>query len=128
MNLEILNGRWPFWLGALALAITAVGNTEANRRFTFGVRGPSRRLRQHAMGAVVYLLTLGLTAGALGVLRGVDPSAPRAVELCVLVSASAVATATRYVALRSWVFARRRVLTTKGTARVNVADQPPVPS
>jgi len=25
MNLEILNGRWPFWLGAIALAVTAIG-------------------------------------------------------------------------------------------------------
>jgi putative flippase GtrA len=36
---------------------------------------------------------------------------PRALELAVLVAASAVATVTRYVALRSWVFARRTTLT-----------------
>src|SRR3954453_18179255 len=113
---------------AVALAVTAVANTEANRRFTFGVRGTSRWLRQHAMGAVVYVLTLGLTSGALGVLHGVAPSASRAVELAVLISAGVVATATRYVALRSWVFARRQSLTTKGTARVHVADQPALPS
>ncbi|MBV8990301.1 MAG: GtrA family protein, partial [Solirubrobacterales bacterium] len=37
---------------ALALALTAVANTQANRRFTFGVRGRAGLLRQHAAGAV----------------------------------------------------------------------------
>ena len=36
---------------ALALALTAVANTQANRRFTFGVRGRAGLLRQHAAGA-----------------------------------------------------------------------------
>ena len=105
-----------------------MANTEANRRFTFGVRGRSRWLRQHAMGAAVYALALGLTSGALGVLHRLEPAPSRAVELAVLIAAGAVATATRYVALRSWVFARRGSLTTKGTPRVHVADQPVVPS
>jgi putative flippase GtrA len=113
---------------ALALAITAVANTEANRRYTFGVRGRRGRLRQHLMGGGVYALTLGLTSGALGVLHGLDRSPSRPVELAVLVAAGAVATATRYVALRSWVFARRRSITEKGTPRVHVADQPALPS
>jgi hypothetical protein len=36
----------------------------------------------------------------------VDASPARAIELGVLVSASTAATVTRFVALRSWVFAR----------------------
>ena len=100
------------WLGpdganALALALTAIANTQANRRFTFGLRGPEGLLRQHAAGALVYVLALGLTAGALGLLRAVDPHAPAVVEVIVLVAASAFATITRYVALRTWVFATR---------------------
>jgi glycosyltransferase involved in cell wall biosynthesis len=91
---------------ALALAITAVGNTAANRRLTFGVRGRAGLLRQHAMGAVVYVLTLGLTSGALAVLHGLVARPDRWLELTVLVAASTVATVTRYVALRTWVFAR----------------------
>jgi len=90
---------------ALALAITAVANTAANRRLTFGVMGRAGLLKQHAAGAVVYAITLGLTAGALGVLHGAAPGASHAVELAVLVAASLVATATRYVALKTWVFA-----------------------
>jgi putative flippase GtrA len=93
---------------ALALAITAVANTAANRRLTFGVMGRAGLVRQHAAGAVVYAITLGLTAGALGVLHGVAPGASHAVELAVLVAASLVATVTRYVALKTWVFAGAR--------------------
>jgi putative flippase GtrA len=92
---------------ATALALTAVANTQANRHFTFGLRGRTGLLRQHAMGAVVYVLTLGLTSGALLVLHALDARPSRAVELVVLIAASICATVTRFVALRSWVFARR---------------------
>jgi putative flippase GtrA len=93
---------------ALSLALTAVANTAANRRLTFGIRGREGLLRQHAMGAGVYALTLGLTLGALAVLHGIDRAPARAPELAVLVTASLAATITRYVALRTWVFATRR--------------------
>jgi glycosyltransferase involved in cell wall biosynthesis len=89
---------------ALALAITAVANTAANRRLTFGVRGRPGLLRQHALGAVVFFITLGLTSGALAVLHALVPHPARLVEAAVLVVASACATVTRYVGLRSWVF------------------------
>jgi putative flippase GtrA len=91
---------------ALALALTAVANTQANRRFSFRIRGRAGLVRQHAAGAIVYLLALGLTAGALRMLTGLDRHPPRLLEVAVLVVASAVATMTRYVALRTWVFAR----------------------
>ena len=93
---------------ALALAVTAVANTQANRRFTFRIRGRAGLLRQHAGGAVVYVLALGLTAGALAVLQGLDHHPASWLEVAVLVVASTVATATRYVALRTFVFARAR--------------------
>nr|WP_267128291.1 glycosyltransferase [Baekduia soli] len=89
---------------ALALAVTAVGNTAANRWLTFGLRGRRHLLHHHLRGAAVYALTLGLTAGALGVLHGLDPAPPRGVELAVLIAASLVATVTRYVALKTYVF------------------------
>jgi putative flippase GtrA len=90
---------------ALALALTAIGNTAANRRLTFGVRGRVGLLRQHALGALVFFLTLGLTSGALSVLQGIDATPARPLELGVLVAASTAATVTRYVALKTWVFA-----------------------
>jgi glycosyltransferase involved in cell wall biosynthesis len=91
---------------ALSLALPAVANTQANRWWTFGVRGRPGLVRQHASGALVYLLALALTGGALDVLHGLDPHPARAIEVTVLVLASAFATVTRYVALRTWVFAR----------------------
>jgi glycosyltransferase involved in cell wall biosynthesis len=103
--------RGPLGAGAanaVALATTAIGNTAANRRITFGVRGRRHLLRHHARGALVFVLTLALTSGALAVLHGLDADPPRAVELAVLVAASTAATVTRFVALRSWVFAHRR--------------------
>jgi glycosyltransferase involved in cell wall biosynthesis len=98
----------PGAANAVALAVTAVANTAANRRLTFRVRGRAGLLRQHALGGVVYLLTLGLTSGALGVLHGLDRAPARPVEVTVLVVAGFVATVTRYVALKTWVFARAR--------------------
>jgi putative flippase GtrA len=95
------------WANVAALAITAVGNTAANRRFTFGVRGRRDMGRHHVRGAAVFVLTVGLTTGALAVLNGLDATPARWVELAVLVTASLVATVTRYVAMRTWVFARR---------------------
>jgi glycosyltransferase involved in cell wall biosynthesis len=91
---------------AMALAVTAVANTAANRRLTFGVRGRRDVVRHHILGALVFFITLGLTSGALEVLRALDPHASRPVEAIVLVVASACATVTRFVGLSSWVFAR----------------------
>jgi glycosyltransferase involved in cell wall biosynthesis len=93
---------------AVALAITAVANTAANRRLTFGVQGRTGLLRQHAAGAIVFAITLGLSAGALDVLHGLAPNASHPAELAVLVVASLAATITRYVALKTWVFAAAR--------------------
>ena len=90
-----------------ALAITAVANTAANRRYTFGVRGREGLAGHHVRGAFVFVLTVGLTTGALAVLHGLDSSPARWVELAVLIAASLAATVTRYVAFRTWVFARR---------------------
>jgi putative flippase GtrA len=90
---------------AVALLVTAVANTAANRRFTFGVTGGRDRLRQHLEGLVVFGLGLAFTTGALGLLT----SATRAAELAALVAANAAATLLRFVLLRSWVFGSRRI-------------------
>jgi glycosyltransferase involved in cell wall biosynthesis len=93
---------------AAALALTAIGNTAANRRLTFGVRGREDVVRHHMRGALVFVLTLALTNGALAVLHGLDSDPARALELGVLVAAGLIATITRYVAMRTWVFAHER--------------------
>ena len=91
-----------------ALALTAVGNTAGNRRFTFEVRRREGLVRHHVRGGLVFVLTLALTTGALAVLHGLVAHPVQALELGVLVLATATATMTRYVALRTRVFARRR--------------------
>ncbi|MBV9607182.1 MAG: glycosyltransferase [Solirubrobacterales bacterium] len=91
---------------AAALALTAVANTAANRRLTFGVRGRAHLGRHHLAGLIVFLIALGLTNGALDVLHGLDPHPARLLEAAVLVVASLAATVTRYFALATWVFRR----------------------
>ena len=106
-----LSLRGPLGAGganALALALTAVANTQANRRFTFRIRGRAGLVRQHAAGAAVYLIALALTDGALDLLGAAVRHPSRLLEVAVLVMASTAATLTRYVALRTWVFARGR--------------------
>jgi putative flippase GtrA len=100
---------------ALALAATAVANTAANRRFTFGVRGRAGLLRQHGLGALVFVITLGLTSGALGVLHALVAAPSHMLEAAVLVVASACATITRYIGLRFWVFADRGAVEARHT-------------
>ncbi|WP_099022672.1 bifunctional glycosyltransferase family 2/GtrA family protein [Mycolicibacterium palauense] len=99
----------PQGANLVALLVTAVANTAANRRVTFGVRGRSRVGRHHVEGLVVFGIGLALTSGALAVvhtLAGGD--AARAVELAVLVVANLLATVVRFVLLRGWVFHPRR--------------------
>jgi len=87
----------------VALLLTAVANTAANRRLTFGVRGAGGVLRHHGQGLAVFGLAWALTAASLAVLHATtDP--PRALELAVLVAANLLATVLRFLLLRSWVF------------------------
>lgn len=92
----------------LALVITAVANTAANRRLTFGIRGRRHAGRSQIEGLVVFGLGLGLTSGSLALLGALAPAASHAVELAVLVVANLVATLLRFVAYRAWVFHPRR--------------------
>lgn len=89
---------------AVALTLTAIANTAANRRFTFGIRGSDRMFRDHLGGMVVYLIALALTDAALEVLHRLDPHPTRVLEAAVLVLASLCATAARYVGMSTWVF------------------------
>jgi glycosyltransferase involved in cell wall biosynthesis/putative flippase GtrA len=93
----------------LALLLTAVANTAANRRLTFGIRDAEGRTRQHLQALLVFALGLGLTAGSLATLHAVDASPARWVELAVLVGANLVTTIIRFLFLRSWVFPHRRI-------------------
>jgi putative flippase GtrA len=92
---------------ALSLLLTAVANTAANRRLTFGVRGAGGRLRVQSQGLVVFALGLAVTSGGLYLLRRYDPAASHAVELAALIAASVIATLLRFVLFRAWIFPQR---------------------
>ena len=91
----------------IALFVTAIANTAANRRFTFGVRG-SGAARHQAQGLLVFALGLALTSGALALLGALVADPGRPLELSTLVAANLAATATRFVLFREWVFSARR--------------------
>jgi putative flippase GtrA len=91
----------------LALLLTAIANTAANRRFTFGVRGPGALGRHHAQSLLVFGIALGLTSGSLALLEVATSGAPPApVEVTVLTVANLVATLVRFAAMRWWIFRR----------------------
>ncbi len=90
-----------------ALLITAVVNTAANRRVTFGVRGVTDRFRHQLQGLVVVAIGLGLTSLSLTVLHTSAPEVPAWLEISVLVTANVAATLVRFLLFRSWVFPRR---------------------
>ncbi|MEU8115010.1 glycosyltransferase [Micromonospora sp. NPDC048947] len=84
----------------LALLVTAVANTAANRRLTFGISGRRHAARHHAQGLLAFALGLALTSGSLAVLHAVHAVPARPVELAVLVAANLAATVLRFVLLR----------------------------
>ncbi|QYF88536.1 bifunctional glycosyltransferase family 2/GtrA family protein [Arthrobacter sp. PAMC25284] len=91
----------------LALLITAVANTAANRRFTFGIEGRSEAARHHFEGLLVFGIGLALTSGALAVLHGF-PAAPAPwVEIATVTAANLAATAIKFLLFRHVVFVRR---------------------
>lgn len=90
----------------VALLVTAVGNTAANRRFTFGVGGNAAR--HHFEGLIVFGIALAITSGTLAGLHALVDQPQHWLELTVLVAANLIATAVRFVLLRGWVFHPRR--------------------
>jgi putative flippase GtrA len=100
---------------ALALASTALANTAANRRLTFGVRGLKGWLRHQTQGLVVFVFGLAVTSGSLVLLDRLDPDASHQLELAVLIAASVTATLLRFVLFRSWLFPPHIDKTTAGT-------------
>jgi putative flippase GtrA len=93
----------------IALLLTAIGNTAANRRFTFGIGGRANVGRHHVEGLIVFAIALAITSGSLALLHTFVADPHHLVELVVLVLANLVATAARFVLLRGWVFHPRRV-------------------
>jgi glycosyltransferase involved in cell wall biosynthesis/putative flippase GtrA len=90
----------------VALLLTAIANTAANRRLTFGVHGRDRALTHHVQGLVVFGVAWVITSSALAALHAWDPGASSLTQVLVLTAANLLATIVRFVLLRVWVFRR----------------------
>jgi|SRR5689334_1758295 putative flippase GtrA len=88
---------------AIALFVTAIGNTLVNRRFTFGVRERRGVAGDLIAGFVALGLALLITSASVAILGVVAPSAGRIVEIVVLTAANVVATLMRFIVLRTWI-------------------------
>ena len=108
----------------VALLLTAVGNTAANRRFTFGINGPEKLFTQQFQGLVVFGLAWSITSSSLIALHTVSPDASSSTELVALTGANILATLMRFVLLRIWVF---RVRSSAGAAQVMSPSIKPAP-
>jgi putative flippase GtrA len=89
----------------VSLLLTAVANTAANRRLTFGISGRPGAARHQVKGLIAFGLGLALTAGSLAALSPAHPG--RLAEVSVLLAANLVATVIRFLLYRHWVFGRR---------------------
>ncbi|MGW5420148.1 glycosyltransferase [Streptomyces sp. NPDC003943] len=97
-------GAGPQLANAAALLVSAVANTAANRRLTFGVRGRERAARHQAQGLVVFGIGLALTSGSLLALDAATGDPAHSTELAVLIVANLAATVVRFLLFRLWVF------------------------
>jgi putative flippase GtrA len=92
---------------AASLLVTAVANTAANRRITFGIRGSTYAARHQIQGLIAFAAGLAFTSGGLAALHIVSPRAARVTEVAVLLASSLLATAVRFALYRNWVFRPR---------------------
>jgi putative flippase GtrA len=106
--LYAIGRKWwtPLEANLVALILTTVLNTEANRRFTFAGTGRSVP-RVHAQAALVFLGYYALTSFALLALTSLVAHPSWALEVAVLLAASVCGTVGRFLLLRGWVFAAR---------------------
>jgi putative flippase GtrA len=112
----------------LALLVTAIANTAANRRFTFGVRGRSRAATHQFQGLIVFGIAWLITSGSLLELHAINPQATSRIELVVLTFANLLATALRFVLFRVWVFRSERTAAPDADAAPAGAATPAAPA
>jgi putative flippase GtrA len=93
---------------AVSLLVTAIANTAANRRITFGIRGRANAARQQIQGLIAFAVGLALTSAALAALKAASPHAGHVTEAVVVVGASLLATGVRFGMYRWWVFRPRQ--------------------
>jgi putative flippase GtrA len=93
----------PVAANAIALVVTAVANTTANRRLTFGVRERDTIVRDQLGGLAALVVALAITTVAANLLPRIVPHPSHALELAVLIGANVLATVARFALLRAWI-------------------------
>ena len=88
----------------VSLLVTAVANTAANRRLTFGISGRSSAARHQVKGLIAFGIGLALTSGSLAALAPGRPG--RLAEVAALTAANLAAAIVRFLLFRHWVFGR----------------------
>ncbi len=105
----LLRGRLgPQPANLIALLVTTIANTAANRGLTFGVHGSQDWVKHQLQGLAVFLLALALTSGSLAVLAAASTGTHYGLELLVVIGAGLLATAARFTLLRTWIFRAAR--------------------
>ncbi len=97
-------GTSSFTANFTALLVTAVGNTWANRRLTFGHVGGDGAIREFAESGVVFVLGLAVSSVGLALLHQVWGSSEVFVEIMTVLFSGVLATVMRFVLMRAWVF------------------------
>lgn len=97
----------PQWSNFLALVITAIANTAANRRFTFGITQAEGSTRHQVQGLMVFGAGWVATAGALAGYHQLAGTGHPAAEMVLLTVANLGVTVVRFVAMRLWIFRSR---------------------
>jgi putative flippase GtrA len=101
----------------VALTVTTVVSTEANRRFAFG-GARAHHMREWVQDVGTVLFYAGYSSVVLLVLHLVDPGATPGVEASVVALASVAGGLARFLVLRYWVFAT-------GARHASTADSGP---
>jgi putative flippase GtrA len=94
----------PWWANTVALLTTMLGNTQANRAWTFRRGGRKGLARSYAAAAVAFVVGLATSTVALVAVRAVVDDPPLLADMVALVPASIVATAARFLLFRHWIF------------------------
>ena len=95
----------PAMSNLLALIVSSVFNTEANRLLTFN-RAGGPRFWLHLRAGLLFLVTYLFTTGVVTALLAIDPEMSRGPEVCALVVAYLAMTLVRFITLDRYVFAR----------------------
>ena len=98
----------PWVANLVALLVTMVGNTQANRLWTFGRRGHRDLVRNHAAGGAAFIVGLAASTTALAVVRAMVDSPGRLLDTIALVLSGVLATAARFLLFRHWMYRSAR--------------------